>query len=317
MRQWRGRSPRGSSMETGLIWSALFSALAGAAIAWVCAPRVIDMLLQTVGPVSNYRGRPVAFPVGLALILGAAAGTVGALAASPLAWTRPLWAGHAACLILTLGFGFAGFVDDVLGGRDHSGFRGHLGAMHRGIVTTGAFKIAMGAILSLAAVMVTRGETWISTAPTGRVNLLLLAQLVLDSALVAVSANLINLLDRRPGRAAKGFLLGVLAVALGIWLSRGANELLRAVSLGAGTFGAAVALIWLDLGERVMLGDTGSNPLGAVLGLMLLRLAPGLRIVLFALVAWLTLASERISFSDVIDSNRILRFLDRLGRKDL
>ncbi len=300
-------------METRLIWNALLTALAGAAIAWVCAPRIIDMLLQTVGPVSTYRGRPVAFPVGLALIMGAAGGPIVAMIASPQAWAESLWTGHAACLILTLGFGLAGLVDDLLGGHDHSGFRGHLGAMRRGVVTTGVLKIVMGAILSLAAVTVMRAGTW---RPIVRVNALSLAQLALDSALIAASANLVILLDRRPGRAIKGFLLGALAAAVWISLSRGADEAFRAVASCAGVVGAAIALLRLDLGEQAMLGDTGSNPLGATLGLMLLHLASGPRIVLLALAVWLTLTSESVSFSQVVDSNRVLRFLDRLGRKD-
>jgi len=221
--------------------------------------------------------------------------------------------GYAASLILTLGFGLAGLTDDLLGGHDHSGFRGHLGAMRRGVVTTGVFKIAMAAITSLGAAALMRAVTRTAIA---RANLWFLAQLALDSALIASSANLINLLDRRPGRAIKSFLLATLAAVAWIALSRGADQAFRAVAACAGIVGAALAILPLDLAEQVMLGDTGSNPLGAALGLLLLHLAPGARIALLALVVWLTLTSERVSFSQVIDSNRVLRFLDRLGRKD-
>lgn len=303
-----------------MIWSALFGLAAGAAITWACAPRVIEMLLQTVGPRANYRKRATAFPAGLALILGSAGGSVVALiigAAGKADHGAHDWADHAAVLILTFGFGLAGFVDDLLGGHDHSGFGGHLGAMRRGIVTTGAFKIATGAILSLAAVAVIMAGTWGPVERVGPPALpLALAQLAVDSALVAVSANLVNLLDRRPGRAIKGFLLGAAAASVVIWLSRGGDELARAAMPSGSVIGAAIALIRLDLGEQVMLGDTGSNPLGAVLGLMLLHLAPGWRTALLALMAWLTLTSERVSFTSVIDANPVLRFLDRLGRRD-
>lgn len=301
-------------VETGLIWAALLTAVAGAAIAGVCAPRIIDMLLQTVGPRANYRRRPTAFPAGLALIMGAVGGPVAVAIVSPKAWPEPLCTERAACLVLTLGFGLAGLADDLLGGHGHSGFRGHLGAMRRGVVTTGAFKIVMGAIISLGAVAVMKTVTRTATA---RVGLLSWAQLAVDSALIATSANLINLLDRRPGRAIKGFLLGALAAAAWMLLSRGADDALRAAASCAGVVGAAIAMLPLDLGEQAMLGDTGSNPLGAALGLLLLHLAPGARIVLLALAIWLTITSERVSFSQVIDSNRVLRFLDRLGRKGL
>ncbi len=299
--------------ETGLIWIALLTGLAGAAITWFCAPRVIDMLLRTVGPRANHRHRPTSFPAGLTLILGAAGGLVTAAIVSPQARAESAWTGHAACLILILGFGLAGLADDLLGGHDHSGLRGHLGAMRRGVVTTGLFKIVVGAIISLGAAALMRAVT--RTATT-RVSLWFLAQLALDSALIAASANLINLLDRRPGRAIKSFLLGVLGAVAWIMQSQGADQAFRALASCAGTIGAAIAILPLDLGEQVMLGDTGSNPLGAVLGLLLLHLAPGARIALLALVIWLTLTSERVSFSQFIDSNRVLRFLDRLGQKD-
>ena len=320
--------------ETGLIRTALLTALAGAAITWVCAPRIIDMLLQTVGPRVNYRRRPTSFPVGLALILGATGGPVVATIVSPQARAAPVLMGHAACFILTLGFGLAGLADDLLGGHDHSGFRGHLGAMRRGVVTTGVLKIVMGAIVSLgaAALMTAAAGSATGTATgaaigtvtrtaTGTVtarisSLWFLVRLALDSALIAASANLVNLLDRRPGRAIKSFLVGTLGAVSWIALSKGAEQAFRAAASCAGMVGAAVAILPLDLAEQIMLGDTGSNPLGAVLGLLLLRLAPGARIALLALLAWLTLTSERVSFSQAIDSNRVLRFLDRLGRKD-
>lgn len=300
-------------MEPDLIWAALLTTLAGAAVTWVCAPRIIDMLLQTVGPRANYRRRPTSFPAGLALILGAVGGQVVSAIVTPKAWHEPVWAQNAACLVLTLGFGLSGLTDDLLGGHDHSGFRGHLGAMRRGVVTTGVFKIASGAIISLAAVAVMRAATW---AEAARVNPWLLAQFALDSALIATSANLINLLDRRPGRAIKGFLLGILGAMVWIVPSRGAHRALWALTQCAGAIGAAIAMLPLDLGEQAMLGDTGSNPLGAVLGLLLLHMSPGTRIVLLALAVWLTLTSERVSFGEAIDSNRVLRFLDRLGRRD-
>jgi len=185
--------------------------------------------------------------------------------------------------------------------------------MRRGVVTTGLFKIVVGAVISLGAAALMRAVTHTATA---RVSLWFLAQLALDSALIAASANLINLLDRRPGRAIKGFLLGILGAVAWIMLSQGADQAFRALASCAGTIGAAIAILPLDLGEQAMLGDTGSNPLGAVLGLLLLHLTPGARIALLVLVVWLTLTSERVSFGQVIDSNRVLRFLDRLGRKD-
>jgi len=80
--------------------------------------------------------------------------------------------------------------------------------------------------------------------------------------------------------------------------------------------GAAAGLLPADLGERRMLGDTGANLLGAVLGLaVVLETSRPVRTgVLLALVL-LNLASERVSFTKVIDATPGLRHLDRLGRR--
>jgi hypothetical protein len=77
-----------------------------------------------------------------------------------------------------------------------------------------------------------------------------------------------------------------------------------------------VAAVWrFDLGELSMVGDAGANAAGALAGFMLacsLSL-PGLAVAAVLLVA-LNAASERVSFSEVIASNQLLRWLDGLGR---
>jgi hypothetical protein len=125
------------------------------------------------------------------------------------------------------------------------------------------------------------------------------ADMVLAGAVGAGTANLVNLFDLRPGRALK---VGILAGAL----------------LGEpGVAGACIGLLPTDLGEQTMLGDAGANALGAVLGVSLLRRVTGRsgRSAALLVVVALTAASERVSFSAVIDSTPPLRWLDRLGRR--
>jgi hypothetical protein len=128
-----------------------------------------------------------------------------------------------------------------------------------------------------------------------------LAEGVLDSMLIAGTANLTNLFDLRPGRAAK--------VAL----------LLGAGLLGAGSapyVGAAIGCLPADLGELAMLGDCGANALGAGIGTVAAARLPlaGKLAALLAVTA-LTAASERVSFTTVIETTSALRWLDRLGRR--
>jgi hypothetical protein len=127
---------------------------------------------------------------------------------------------------------------------------------------------------------------------------------VLTTGLVAGTANLMNLLDLRPGRAGKA---GALAAAATLGGPSG--------GLVAGPLGATLATLPDDLGEKVMLGDAGANALGALLGLRLASI-PGQapRAVLLGAVTVLTLASEKVSFTTVIEATPGLRELDRLGR---
>jgi hypothetical protein len=65
-----------------------------------------------------------------------------------------------------------------------------------------------------------------------------------------------------------------------------------------------------------MLGDTGANAAGALLGSALVeRLGTRGRLVTLAILTGLTLASEKVSFTRVIESTPGLRELDALGRR--
>lgn len=164
--------------------------------------------------------------------------------------------------------------------------------MRRGEVTTGASKLAVigGAGLICGWRLV-----------DGRV-----AKRLAAGAVVASTANLVNLLDLRPGRALKAGLLVATPLAL-------ANQPGRRVAAAAGS--AAISLLPLDLGEQAMIGDTGANCLGAMLGVAAVVGAPTRRIVAcLAVLAGLTAASEVVSFSRVIDETPPLRWFDRLGR---
>jgi hypothetical protein len=131
----------------------------------------------------------------------------------------------------------------------------------------------------------------------------------LGGALMAGSANLFNLFDLRPGRALKAGLL------IGAPLAAGSTTG-PAGAIAAATTGAAAGLLPTDLGERTMLGDAGANALGALLGTALAaRTGPAARAALLAGVVGLTAASERVSFTRVIERTPVLRELDALGRR--
>jgi hypothetical protein len=238
---------------------------------------------------TNYARRPVSLLGGPVL---AAAATGSAVLGAP--------AGHrAAAAVVGAVSGLVGGYDDLAGARPEQagdkGLAGHLAALRAGRVSAGAVKVAgIGAAAAVAAVLTRRGRG------AGA-----LADGVLTTGLVAGTANLLNLLDLRPGRAGKTTVLLASATLGG-----------PAGGLAAGPLGAALGVLPADLGERVMLGDCGANAAGALLGLRLAALPSRAgRTALLGTVTALTLASEKVSFTRIIEATPGLRELDLLGRR--
>jgi hypothetical protein len=245
----------------------------------------------------NYRGALLAFP------LGAVLATAALVALAPLAFFDDR--GDLDLLVpelrrwlpYLLGIAFLGFLDDSLGRGEQAaaprGWRGHWGALREGSLSTGAIK-AVGALALAAYVVSGRGlEDW---------------RYLADVALLILATNLGNLLDLRPGRAEKGLVLLGTGLCLGAW-TLAPLELLG-IFVGPVLVGA-----WLTLGERAMLGDTGSNLIGAIAGVWLLTaLGADARLVALAAVVALTIYGELRSISQTIDSVPPLRWLDSLGR---
>jgi len=248
-------------------------------------------------------------------------------------------------LVASLGGGLAGYIDDVDqgahdGGKVAKGLKGHLGALAHGQVTTGVIKIAGIGASALAASALVGSK---ATSVGGKV-----ADLALNTVLIAGTANLANLLDLRPGRALKATVLvaaplSYFSCAAAKTPASGASVTSATASVASGASGApsakpvspaspasaqrllasglnaaAITALVEDLQETTMLGDTGANAAGALLGTSLaandswkLRLGTTLGVV------GLILASEKVSFSKVIAANPALNWLDQLWRRPL
>jgi UDP-GlcNAc:undecaprenyl-phosphate/decaprenyl-phosphate GlcNAc-1-phosphate transferase len=229
----------------------------------------------------NYRDRVVSLALGPAVGLGVVAG----LAAGP----HPRRGG----LIAVGSAAAVGLYDDLFGDQHARGLAGHARALRAGRITTGMIKL------------VTIGT---AAAVGSRLQHEQVADVAIGTVLVAGGANLVNLFDLRPGRAAKVTVAAAAALAT---RSGGAR---RAVAAVAG--GAALAALPVDLGERGMLGDAGAGALGALLGWSAaLGGSRAERLAVAAGVTALTAVSERVSFSAVIDRRPVLRAFDRLGRQ--
>lgn len=231
----------------------------------------------------NHRGEPVTLAEGPAVTAGALTGLLAGRIFAP---------GTQATALAVAGAGAAAFgaLDDLAGSGKRRGLRGHLGALARGEVTTGALKLLGIGATGAASAVTMDGEP---------------ADILINTGLIAGSANLLNLFDLRPGRAIK--VAGISGALLAAGGAGGA---------AAPALGAAAALLPEDLRERAMLGDCGANALGALLGAAAAAALPRpARAGLLAGITGLTLASEKISFTRVIASTPALNWLDMLGRR--
>lgn len=200
---------------------------------------------------------------------------------------------HLGSVILVMGFCLLGLLDDFAGNTTSKGFRGHVSAMHRGIITTGAIKATGGFCIALIVGAMFEASVVAS---------------LLDALVIVLTANVLNLLDLRPGRSVKGFFLIWIPLSLITWTTP---------YLPASAAVVAAAAVWLssDLKEEAMLGDGGANLLGAVAGagLAIATTVPA-KIAALLLLILVTAASEKWSFTSVIDRTRPLRWFDSLGR---
>jgi UDP-N-acetylmuramyl pentapeptide phosphotransferase/UDP-N-acetylglucosamine-1-phosphate transferase len=254
----------------------------------------------------NYRGSVLAFPVGVAIPVAAMLALIPLAAIQELADVRIFRAGAYPAVTYVLGVALLGLIDDFVGSGLFSaarlerpgletprGWRGHAGEILGGGFSTGAVKAAGSLGLALFALS---GE--------GRSA----AEYLLGAGVLVFATNLFNLLDLRPGRSAKVLIVLGAALSLGAFDARG----LWTVGL---FLGPVLVLLPFDLRERGMLGDTGSNAIGAVAGLWLVAtLSTTGQAIALAVMAVVTVYGEFRSISALIERTPGLRQLDSLGR---
>ncbi|MFA5867846.1 MAG: hypothetical protein WC891_07810 [Actinomycetota bacterium] len=253
----------------------------------------------------NYKGRLIPTSLGVVFIPGILLFIPLLINLSDLGWSgitnfenidNRMWVAYYGLVVFVC---LLGLLDDVIGGGQARGFKGHIAALFKGRVTTGLIKAVGGGLAGLAV------GWWVPTQPT-------LPEVILNGLVVALAINVFNLLDLRPGRAFKGYFTSLLPLAgWGIYASKTViwPFSMPLVAIAAGLFAG-------DLRERYMLGDAGSNVLGASIGFILMVMAgPLLKIALAVLLVALNLASERWSFSKVIEATPFLKRLDEAGRR--
>jgi len=275
--------------------------LAALASAAILAPALLRALIAGGHTRPNYRSRPLPCPFGALTPAAALIALIPLMLVQQLASVAVFHPEVLPIAIYALGVSALGLIDDTLGeapadgaaGAVHRGWRGHGAAVLRGELSTGALKAAG----SLGLALFTMSYLGLSNA-----------RWLLAVAVLVLATNVFNLLDLRPGRATKVFVL------LGACLGIGSLDVRPLWSLGLFTAPALVAGFY-DLRERAMLGDTGANLLGALAGLWLVLTLSGTgQLVALALLVAITLYGELWSISELIERIPGLRELDSWGR---
>lgn len=195
--------------------------------------------------------------------------------------------------LIILGAGLFGLIDDLLGNRESTGFKGHIGALLKGKLTTGGLKaIGIPAVAAYASALLSSS----------------VLEVVGNALLIALFVNTLNLLDLRPGRALKVYIPLQLLFVFAAGSALGTSS--------AALVGIAIILIGPDLKEEIMLGDTGSNVLGGALGFCFAATFDwGVKLPILVLLVGLQLLAERYSISAIVERTAMLRALDNMGRR--
>ena len=263
----------------------------------------------------NYRGVPLPFPIGVLIPVAALVALIPLALLQELADADIFEPRAYAAVTYVIGVSLLGLLDDFAGsgvfssrtvsgepreGRPESatgtpprGWRGHFGAIFSGGFSTGAVK----AVGSLGLALFALSGQGLSSS-----------EYLLGVGVLVLATNLFNLLDLRPGRSAKALLL------LGLALTAGSLDAEGLWTVGL-FLGPVLVLLPIDLRERGMLGDSGSNAIGALAGVWLIAtLDTTGQAIALAAMAVITAYGEFRSISRLIDRTPGLRHLDSLGR---
>jgi UDP-N-acetylmuramyl pentapeptide phosphotransferase/UDP-N-acetylglucosamine-1-phosphate transferase len=276
------------------------------AVAALVVPVLVRALREQGFVTKNYRRQPLPFPIGAAIPLAAMFALVPLSLVQEIGGVDVFRAGAYPAVTYVVGVALLGLLDDFVGSGLFSavrlerpvrgtprGWRGHAAAILGGGFSTGAAKAAGSLGLALFAL-----------SGQGRST----GAYLVGAGVLVLATNLFNLLDLRPGRSAK------VLVLLGAALTLGSLDLGGLWTVGL-FLGPVLVLLPYDLRERGMLGDTGSNAIGAVAGLWLVAtLSTTGQAIALALMAVVTVYGEFRSISALIERTPGLRQLDTLGR---
>lgn len=250
---------------------------------------LLELLRNAGCGMENYRSKEVIFGMGVVFMPI----IITATAIATIMYSNQFH-NYASYLFAVSAIGFAGLLDDLIGKKQIKGLKNHITSFIRGHLTTGFIKAFMGFSVSFI----------ISYGISKNV-----VDFILNIFIIALFTNALNIMDLRPGRCIKVFLtIGLVIVFV---------NLTEVISLLPLVIALVAALVYMpyDLNEICMLGDTGSNILGITLGYFsaLVFETTSKSVIFIALIA-INLVAEKLSISAIISNNKLLNYIDNIGR---
>lgn len=265
----------------------LLSILSG----YFMTPLFIKIFIDGKSVARNYRGEFVPQGIGIIFTLGCLIWYVLYLFTFDFLSTMTLLA-----LFSFFAMSFVGFIDDMLGSRDVTGLKGHFKALLNGRLTTGAIKAIVGFLVAMVI------STFFSVD---------IIDLLLNTLIIALFTNLLNLFDLRPGRAIKLYIFLILMFFVNSLFTGKFYTLMFFLPI----IGFVLGYFPYDLNAKCMMGDAGSNLLGISVGMLtILQLAYMEKIIVLILLVIIHVFAEKYSISGVIAKNSVLNYIDNLGR---
>lgn len=195
-------------------------------------------------------------------------------------------------LFASIAMSFVGIIDDSLGNRGVTGLIGHFKVLFKGSLTTGAFKALLGGFVGL-----TLAVTLSKSIPN----------IIVATLVVALSTNMMNLFDLRPGRAIKAYV--ILAIIIFLASAKFNREVMMLI------VPAVLAYFYFDLRALTMMGDAGSNVLGVSIGVFIVSSFDlPVQLVSLVLLVAIHVLTEKFSLTKIIENNKFLNYVDKLGR---
>ncbi|AGB40546.1 Glycosyl transferase family 4 [Halobacteroides halobius DSM 5150] len=235
----------------------------------------------------NYKGQQI--PVGYGLLFGLNMLII--LVMGSLLGYYPIFQVQS-LISLILVMSFVGILDDTIGRKDNQGFGGHFKALLvKGKLTTGTIKAIFSCFIVFF-INFYSYDDW--------------NNVIINTLVILLTTNFINLLDLRPGRALKVTLIFLITILL-----TNPNDYLLVIPMVI----TVLFSLPFDLNAGGMMGDVGANVLGVIIGFLLISSFDlYLRIIIMFLLILIHLYTENYSLSTLIKNNKVLNYFDQLGR---